>query len=379
MQYRKFGKTNEMVSVLGFGMMRLPLNSEDYGDINEELATEMVRKSIDEGVNYIDTAVPYHEGKSEAFTAKVLKDGYREKVFIATKLPSWAIESREDMDRIIDEQLDRLETDYIDFYLIHYLRKDFWKKLTENGLLDFMDSIRQSGKVKHIGFSFHDDFDTFKTIVDGYDWEFCQIQLNILDVNAQAGIEGLKYASSKGLGVSIMEPLRGGSLVDRVPEDIMEIWQEADPGRSPVSWALDFLYSMDEVSLVLSGMSHMSHVEDNLRIADQSRAGKLSDNENKTIERVRKAYEAKIQYNCTLCKYCLPCPKEIYIPYAIEYYNNVFMFENFDKEKREYWDFFGGRAHAGDCIACGECMTKCPQKIEIIEALEKVHEMFGSQ
>lgn len=379
MKYRRFGKTNEMVSVLGFGMMRLPLNSDDPKDINEPLATEMVRRSIDAGVNYIDTAVPYHGGMSEPFTAKVLKDGYREKVFLATKLPSWAIKSREDMDKHLNEQLEKLETEHIDFYLIHYLRKDFWKNLTENGLFDFMDSVKKDGRVKHIGFSFHDDYDTFKTILDSYEWDFCQIQLNIIDANYQAGLKGLEDARKKDLGITIMEPLRGGALVTKVPEDVMTLYKAENPSKTPVHWALDYLYDIEGVCSVLSGMSEMSHVEENLKIASESEINKLSDSEKNTLAKVKKAYDRRIKINCTECKYCMQCPQDIHIPYALDFYNSVYMFDNFEKTNKEYWDFFGDRSRAESCTACGACMTKCPQNIDIVSELQRVSELFGSK
>ncbi|MDA3834412.1 MAG: aldo/keto reductase, partial [Spirochaetales bacterium] len=208
MNYRTFPKAEEKLSILGFGCMRLPLKSESSADIDEKLAKKMIRSAIDRGVNYIDTAYPYHSGNSEPFTAEALQDGYREKVHLATKLPSWLIESREDMDKYLNEQLERLQTDHIDYYLIHGLDKDRWPKLKKLDLFGFMDKAVADGRVRYIGFSFHDDLDTFKTIIDAYDWNFCQIQYNYLDTHEQAGTEGLEYTYERGIGLVVMEPLR---------------------------------------------------------------------------------------------------------------------------------------------------------------------------
>ena len=239
MLYRKFGKTNEEVSVLGFGCMRLPVIDGVQNNIDDEKAIEMLRYAIDHGVNYIDTAYPYHGtgfdkgGESELFVARALKDGYRERVKIATKLPSWLIQSRADMERLLDEQLKRLETDTIDFYLLHGLNRGFWQNLKNLGALEFLNQAIKDGKIKHAGFSFHDDFDLFVEIVDAYDWSFCQIQYNYLDENYQAGKKGLEYAAGKGMGITIMEPIRGGSLVDKLPQEVLAAWENAPIKRTP--------------------------------------------------------------------------------------------------------------------------------------------------
>ena len=220
MLYRKLGQTDEMVSILGFGCMRLPIIGGDPGKIDEKRATEMIRYAINNGVNYIDTAYPYHKGMSEPFLGKALKDGYREKIYLATKMPSWLINDREDMDYYLDEQLRRLQTDHIDLYLIHTLNRDYWPHLKYLGLLEFLDSAIEQEKIKYAGFSFHDEVDVFKEIVDSYPWTFCQIQYNLVDEDYQAGEEGLLYAAEKGIGIFIMEPLRGGTLATDIPEDI---------------------------------------------------------------------------------------------------------------------------------------------------------------
>jgi len=377
MKYRRFGKTNIDVSVLGFGMMRLPLNSDDPTDINEELAIDLVRKGIDQGINYIDTAYVYHRGKSEEITAKALADGYRDKVHLATKLPSWDVQTQEDMFKYFEEQLIKLKTETIDFYLIHYLNRGFWDIFIKNGLFEFLDTIKKDGRAKFVGFSFHDDYDLFQEIIEAYDWDFCQIQLNYMDTDYQAGLKGLEYASKKGLGISIMEPLRGGSLAKNVPDDIMNIWKEVNPGKSPASWGFDYLYNFKEISVVLSGMNEMDHLIDNLKTAKNSMANKLSEQELVTIEDVKKQYKARIKVNCTACGYCLPCPSNVSIPDIFTLYNHSSVFNEIETYRQRYWRYFHNDKHANMCTECGACMNKCPQKINIIDELKGVVDMYG--
>lgn len=377
MLYRKFGKTEEMVSILGFGCMRFPTIGEDMGNIDEEKAIEMLRYSIDNGVNYIDTAYPYHRGMSEPLVEKALRDGYREKVYLATKLPSWAIKTREDMDKYLNEQLEKLQTEYIDFYLIHTLNERYWKSLKENGLFEFMDSILKDGRVKYVGFSFHDRVELFKEIVDAYDWTFCQIQYNFVDEDYQAGKEGLEYAAKKGIGIVIMEPLRGGSLVSRVPDKIMRVWNEAQTKRTPVEWAFRYLWDYPEISIALSGMSTLDQVKENIRYADEGKPSSLKEEEKKLISRVRDMYKEKIKVDCTACKYCLPCPVGVAIPYVFELYNDAFMFDKIEEEKKRYYTFVKEEARASKCTECGKCEEACPQNIPIREELKEVVKVFG--
>lgn len=274
MLYRKMPKNGDELSILGFGAMRLPV--QDDGSIDEEKATRMVRHAIDNGVNYVDTAWPYHMGHSEPFLGRSLADGYREKVKLATKQPQWMVKTPEDMDRFLNAQLQKLNTDHIDYYLIHSLVGSSWNTIRDIGVLDFLDRAKADGRIVNAGFSYHGAPGDFAPIVDAYDWDFCQLQYNFLDENVQAGTKGLEYAASKGLGVIIMEPLRGGSLADPVPSEVMDIWEEADVRRSPVEWALRWVWNHPEVTVVLSGMSAPSHVEENLRIADEGLASSLT-------------------------------------------------------------------------------------------------------
>ena len=320
MEYRTLGKTNEKVSALGFGCMRLPIINGDTTKIDEEKATEMIRHAIDEGVNYIDTAYPYHGtgmgngGESEPFVGRALKNGYREKVNLATKLPSWLIKTREDMDKYLNEQLKRLQTDRIDFYLVHALNKDAWENLKKLGISEFLDSAIKDGRIRYAGFSFHDKLDVFKEIVDYYDWSFCQIQYNYLDEDFQAGTEGLQYAANKGLGVVIMEPLRGGKIVRNLPEAVMNTFDKAEDKKSPAEWALRWVWNHPEVSVVLSGMSTMDNVTENLKTASVAAPNSLTEKELEILNEVKKVFNDRIKVNCTACEYCMPCPVGVNIP-----------------------------------------------------------------
>lgn len=375
MRYREFGKTGEKISILGFGCMRFP---QIDGKIDEEKTIEMVRYAIDNGVNYIDTAYPYHNGESEIVVGKILKDGYRERVNLATKLPSWEINSREDMDKYFNEQLKKLQTEQIDFYLIHALDKGLWENLVENNIFDFLNEIKKSKKVRYVGFSFHDKYEVFKEIIDSYDWDFTQIQYNYLDEEYQAGTKGLEYASKKDMGVIIMEPLRGGKLANNLPNDILEIINKSDSKKSPAQWAFKFLYNKPEIGIVLSGMSNMEQVIDNIRICNEDGVADSMNLENeKVIEALRDTLKSKIKINCTDCKYCMPCPNGVNIPACFECLNNSSMFNDIEGIKNNMYKYLIEQdVDASKCIECGKCEKSCPQHIDIINKLKKVKETF---
>ncbi|NYT20017.1 MAG: aldo/keto reductase [Methanosarcinales archaeon] len=373
MLYRKFGRTGENVSVLGFGCMRFPVIDGKDDQIDEEQATRMIEYAIDQGVNYFDTAYPYHEGKSEPFVGKVLSNGYREKVYLATKLPLWLVEKREDMDRFLDNQLRRLQTDYIDFYLMHGFTRGHWEKMKALGMFDFIESAISAGKIKYIGFSFHDDLEVFKEIVDGYDWDFCMIQYNFMDENYQAGKEGLLYAADKGIGVAIMEPLRGGSLV-QIPDEAQQIWDSSDVKRTPANWCLQYLWDQPQISIVLSGMSNFEQLQQNIAYAEEGIAGSLSEKEHELIRKVRDVYLEKLEVDCTDCKYCLPCPSGVNIPAAFTYLNSASMYGNLEKARLHYDLFVPAEERASRCVECGLCEQKCPQHISIQKMLKHVSE-----
>jgi len=292
MKYRNFGKFDFKPSALGFGAMRLPLVREGApeSEIDEKKATEMLYFAIDNGVNYLDTAYVYHKGQSEVFLGKILTKNYREKVKIASKLSLWNTENKNDPDKLLEEQLRRLRTDQVDFYLLHGLNKERWEKVKNLEIIEWAGKKIAEGKIGHLGFSFHDEYSLFQEIVDSYDkWTFCQIQYNFLDENFEAGTKGLKYASQKGLGVVVMEPLRGGKLANP-PREVKEIWNKAEPTRTPVDWALQWLWNQPEVSLVLSGMSSLEQVKENIGSADRSKVNSLTPAELMVFGQVKQEY-----------------------------------------------------------------------------------------
>ena len=379
MKYRKFGRLDWDVSVLGFGAMRLPVIGNDPARIDEPEAMNMMHHAIDNGVNYIDTAFTYHGEQSERFVGKVLQNGYREKVKLATKMPSWLVESPDDFDRFLDLQLEKLQTDRIDFYLLHALNSTYWPRLRNWEVLNWAEGAIADGRIQHLGFSFHDEFDVFKDIVDAYDrWTFCQIQYNFMDIEYQAGIKGLQYASAKGLAVIIMEPLRGGQLTNTVPPSVTELWQSAAVRRTPVDWALQWIWNHPEVSVLLSGMSTMQHVTENLACADRSGTALLAEEELNLVDKIREEYRRLVPVPCTHCKYCLPCPNSVEIASIFEYYNDAMIYNNLRGPRFQYNDLANEQL-ADNCVECFECEEKCPQGISIVEFLKQAHALLGEK
>ena len=375
MKYRTFGKLDWQASALGFGCMRLPLKSDDRGDIDEAQAMEMLHYAIDHGLNYIDTAYPYHEGNSERFVGRALQGGYRDKVRLATKQPCWMIEKADDFDTYLDEQLDKLQTNHIDFYLLHGLRRERWAQVRDLGVIEWAEGAIADRRIGHLGFSFHDDYDAFVEIVDAYDWTFCQIQYNYMDIENQAGTKGLKHAAAKGLAVVIMEPLLGGKLVNP-PDPIQALWDSAPAKRAPADWALQWLWNQPEAALVLSGMSTMQHVEENVASAGVSGIGTLTSDELALFDQVRKKYDELCPIPCTKCGYCMPCPNGVDIPRNFAAYNEGVMYEKPDKA-REGYKWIDEEKRASACIQCRECEEKCPQFILISEWMPIVHQVLG--
>ncbi len=373
MKYRRFGNLDWEVSVLGFGAMRLPIIGKDAYHVDEPKAIEMIRYAIDHGVNYLDTAYPYHEKQSEIIVGKALLNGYREKVKVATKLPSWLVEKPDDFDRFLDEQLEKLQTDHIDFYLLHTLNSTHWPKLRDWEVLNWAETAIGDGRIRYLGFSFHDELAVFKEIVDATDrWTFCQIQYNLMDIEYQAGLEGLQYAADKGLAVVVMEPLRGGQLTSKIPKSVAALWERAPMRRTPAEWALQWIWNHPEVSVVLSGMSTLQQVIENLDTADRSEAGILTDEELNLIDEVREQYRELAPVPCTNCKYCMPCPNGVEIAAILEYYNDSFVFDN-PKASRSLYRGLSEDKRADNCVECFECEEKCPQGIPISEYLKKSH------
>ena len=375
MQYRKFEKIDKDVSLLGMGCMRLP-QLED-GSVDEAEAIDIIRSAIDAGVNYVDTAYTYHGGKSEKVLGKALKDGYREKVLLADKMPIWLAKDEEHMKWLFNKQLERLDVDCIDMYLVHNVGVPIWKRCKKLNLMPFLEEMKAQGKIKHIGFSFHDKLEFFKEMIDEYDWEFCQIQLNFMDKNFQAGVEGLKYAAEKGLDVIVMEPLKGGRLTDFVPPTVQALWDEAEIKRTPAEWAFKWVASFPEVKLMLSGMSSRQQLMQNIETLSKEDAGVLTAEEAALIDKVSDEYNRLIKYSCTGCQYCLPCPQKLDIPKIIGYFNDWNVYEQNPSTKLEYETWIPAGRHGSDCIGCKACEEKCPQSIPIAQAMKDAAEAFG--
>ncbi len=383
--YRPFGRTGEQVSILGFGAMRLPVIDGQRERIDVPLATEMLHYALDHGVNYVDTAFPYHgasfdgtPGNSEGFVGDALAGGRRDEVLIATKLPQWLVTSRDDMDRILAGQLERLRTDRIDCYLLHGIGAEPWEKLAGLDVTDFLDRAKADGRIRFAGFSYHDEPEAFAPIVDAYDWDFCQIQYNFLDIAHQAGAAGLAYAADRGLGVIVMEPLKGGRLAPPVPESIQRLWDSHTVQRSPVEWALRFVWDDARVCSLLSGMSTMEQVVVNTALAEAGEAGSLTAADRALIDKVREAYRERTVVDCTACRYCLPCPQGIDIPMIFSSVNSVSLFEDLEGERAGYniGIELKHTARASECSECGQCEGACPQHIEVIKEMAGAARMF---
>ena len=380
MQYRKFGNVDFNVSALGFGCMRLPRGekNERSGTVDEQESIRMIRHAIDEGVNYVDTAYGYHDGFSEIVVGRALADGYREKVQLATKSPVWNIHAPEDFDTLLNEQLGKLMTDHIDFYLLHALDAGRWENtVLKYDVLSRAEKAIQDGKIGYLGFSFHDDYKAFETIVNGYDkWTFCQIQYNYLDTENQAGAMGLKLADLRGLAVVVMEPLLGGKLATP-PSSIRWMLAEEDEARTPADWALQWIWNQPEVALVLSGMSDMTQVEQNLRSADRSAVNSFTPSDLKTIERAQSAYRSRHLIPCTKCGYCMPCNSGVDIPANLDVFNYAGLHEDVVGARNRYRWAIKSEQRSVNCTACGECEEKCPQKIAIHEWMPRINAVLS--
>lgn len=377
MEYRKLGKTGITNSIIGLGTMRLPVIDGDEKKIDKAKAIDLIRHAIDSGINYIDTAYPYHGGKSESLVGEALKDGYREKVTLVTKMPSWLINNYSDFDKYLDEQLANLQTDVIDVYLLHTLNTGFWQNLKKHKVFDFLEEAKRKGKIKNIGFSFHDEKSVFDDIIRAYDWDVCMIQLNYMDENHQATLDGLKLAGELEIPTIIMEPLKGGLLVNP-PASIQDIWDESLVKRDPIHWSFKWIANRPEVVTILSGMGSKEQIDQNISYVNDLEVNSLTNQEIDLYKRVKESYDSRIKVSCTDCKYCVPCPVGVNIPGNFKLINDVFIYENVDSSRRIYNNFYKDEAKASNCISCKVCETKCPQSIVISEELKKVHEILGS-
>lgn len=374
MKYRPFGKLGWDSSVLGFGAMRLPLIDKDPSKIDEQEATRMLHYAIDNGVNYIDTAYIYHGGNSEKWLSRALQGGYRDKVKIATKLPSWIVNEKSDFDRLLNEQLERLQTESIEVYLLHGLNGNQWPKLKELGALEWAEKAKKEGRIQHIGFSFHDSLEQFKEIIDDYNgWEVCQIQYNFMDIEFQAGSEGLQYAADKEIAIVVMEPLRGGQLARRAPDSIAELMNRSHTRKTQAEWALQWVWNNPAISTVLSGMSTMRHVTENIESAERAEATSMTTDDLALIDNIREEYLKTTPIPCTSCQYCMPCPEGVHIHQIFELYNDGQRYKDGVRPRMVYARFLGGK-QADACVECFECEELCPQEIAVVEWLKTAHE-----
>ncbi len=378
MQYRKIPKTGEMISALGFGCMRLP---EKRGKIDEKRAKKQLFHAIEKGVDYFDTAMPYHMGASEPFLGKLFQGETRKKINLATKLPPWYVNQPSDMEKLFTSQLDNLRTDYIDYYLLHALNGESFQKMQDMGAIDFFDQLKTQGRIRNAGFSFHGKKKDFKRIVDAYDWEFCQVQYNYLDTENQAGTKGLEYAAGKDLGIIIMEPLRGGNLGKKSPSQIQKIWNRADKKREPVQWSLEWIWNHPEVTSILSGMNEDNHIDQNIQMAANAFPSTMSQKDLALVDKARDLYRKLMKAGCTGCRYCMPCQYGVDIPGCFELYNNFHMFNDKTNARMFYLATGGGLfsdkpALASQCQECGECEEVCPQDLPIMDLLKEVKEEF---
>ncbi len=368
MQYRK-NKSGEEISLLGYGCMRF---SKKGNGIDIDKTEQEIRLALQGGVNYFDTAYIY-PGSEAALGEIFRRIGGRKNINIATKLPHYLIKSIDGVERMFKEQLRRLQTDYIDYYLMHMLTDvETWERLKKLGIEQWIEEKKKSGQIRHIGFSYHGHTDMFCRLLDAYEWEFAQIQYNYMDEHSQAGRRGLQYAAGKGIPIIIMEGLRGGKLANLLPESAKKLRAGNGKKRSPAEWAFRWLYNQPEVTCVLSGMNSIEMVKENLRVADEARAGEFTEEDHALIAAVKKEIEKTVKVGCTGCGYCMPCPRGVDIPETFHCYNNYYA-EGKSSAKWEYIQctvFRKTHSNASNCIGCGKCEAHCPQHIAIRQELK---------
>ncbi len=368
MKYNKIDNLGINVSLLGFGCMRFPTLSD--GSIDEVETEKMVDKAIADGVNYIDTAYPYHGGKSEPMVGKIIKKYPRDSFYLATKLPLWAFSTKEEAYKIFYEQLKRLQTDYIDFYLLHAINKKRFDICKDLGIIEMCEELQREGKIKYLGFSFHDDYPVFEEIINYRKWDFCQLQLNYMDTETQQGIKGYYLAEKLGVPVIVMEPIKGGSLA-KFPSDVEEIFLRANKDASMASWAMRYVGSLDNVKVILSGMSTYEQVLDNLKTFESFQ--KLSNFEQQVISDAVNKIKSRVKNNCTGCRYCMPCPYGVNIPEIFDIWNRQSMYDNYNVVSYD-WSELKAEEKPNNCVECGACEAACPQHITIIEDLKEAYE-----
>ena len=371
-----YNLNGKKISRLGFGCMRFKTIDGDNGKIDKEESSKIMLKAIDLGLKYIDTAYPYHDGMSEKFLGEFVEENkLRDKITLTSKLPCWLVKEKDDFYKIFNEQLANLKTDYLDFYMLHSLDIKRFRQMVDLGALDFLDEIKEKGKANHIGFSFHDEFESFEEIIKAYHWDFCQIQLNYLDINYQAGLKGYELAKEMGIPVIVMEPVKGGRLANP-PEEVREILAKFTD-LSPAQEALKFPLSLDNVMTVLSGMNDIKQVKENIEIASLVAYNSLTDDDINFYEKSREIYKSRERIACTACEYCLPCTVDINIPKVFSLWNNAFLYDEGEKSKKAYEEYLKDGVSPSQCIECGKCEGICPQNLEIIKGLAKAEEFLS--
>jgi len=368
MEYRKWKKIPIETSLLGFGSMRLKTVN---GKIDEELGFKLVDQAYNNGINYFDMAMPYIDGQNESFMGRALKRYKRDTFYIATKLSLWMFNTKEEIEQVIDKQLKNLQTDYIDCYIMHALNKEKFEKIKRLGVMDIVESWRKQGKIKYIGFSFHDEYDVYKEILDFYDWDFCQLQLNYMDQDSQQGIKGYHDAFNKGIPVIVMEPVKGGDLAN-FNDKVSSIFYDYNKHASLSSWAFRWVGSLEGVKLILSGMNTTEQLKDNLNTFNNFKS--LNNKEHDLISKVRAELKNIVEVGCTRCEYCLPCPYGVNIPGNFKIFNSYAMYKNEGSAKFQFKELKDNKADASICVSCGECLSKCPQSIQIPTQLARMLE-----
>ncbi len=378
MKYRDLGKTGLKVSALGFGVMRLPCLpdcKEKHPTIDFEAVKKLYYKSLECGINYFDSALSYHGEQAEIALGKLIKESNaRKDLILATKMPCHKVTAVDHFGRFFEKHFEYLQTDYIDVYLLHGLNKTRWALMKKLGALEFLEARKKEGRIGHIGFSFHDDADVLMDIVDEYDFDVAQIQLNYIDTTTQAGLRGLAYLAEKEMGIVIVEPLKGGTLAQNIPPDIKEIWDTAQIKRSPAEWGMRWLFDRMAVSCVLSGMATIEQIEENAHIADIHEPRSLTSEEHSLYAHARAAMLAHTAIPCTGCKYCMPCSHGTNIPVLFDLYNQLIMFQNKRWIEKQYATIVMNGESAGDCTGCKKCMRKCPQSIDVPTNLRAAQE-----
>lgn len=382
MLYREMGITGEKVSILGFGCMRLPTDGR-YEHIDREKSSALLDFALESGVNYLDTAYTYHGkdnshgGDSEVFLGEYFSEnGCREEVYLSTKLPVWLVQEKADLDNLLDSQLKRMKTDFIDFYLLHSVKERNWSYLEDLGVQDFLDSAVEDGRIKYTGFSTHDNTELFKNVVDSYNWDMCLIQYNYLDEEIQAGREGLEFAAKRKMGIAVMEPLKGGVIANYTPPKVNRLWGEAPVYRTPAEWSFRYLWNNPDITTVLSGMNSMKHLVENIFTATDGEPYSLTGKELKLIDEVKEAYREKIEVECSACEYCMPCPNGVNIPQCFSYLNQAAMLNDSTHIRTQYHFMLKDEEKADNCLGCGVCEELCTQKLLVREKMKQVKQKF---